>query len=163
MKTEYEIKTEDKAEEFLENTSTELKVEFMGNRKYFSNDRKTRDVYKITLRRGKREYVFEFEQFIACSGQWLLWKYEKEYYNYKKIVPRYQTKRNKQFEIPSAYDILACLQKTEVGTFENFCSELGYDTDSITAKDIYTKVTEEYKELERLYNEREMIELREIE
>ncbi len=30
---------------------------------------------------------------------------------------------------PTAYDILACLTKYEVGTFDDFCSNFGYDTD----------------------------------
>jgi hypothetical protein len=60
---------------------------------------------------------------------------------------------------PTMYDILANIQKYDVGTHEDFCSDFGYDADSISHREIYFKVQEEYninkmftkKELELLY------------
>lgn len=54
---------------------------------------------------------------------------------------------------PSLYSVLVCLTKYEVGTLENFCSEFGYDTDSITANKIYKAVCKEYANLCRLFPE----------
>ena len=63
---------------------------------------------------------------------------------------------------PSPYDILACLEKYDYNSFEDFCSELGYDTDSRSAERIYNECKEQYLQLCSLYNEEEMEMLREI-
>ncbi len=63
---------------------------------------------------------------------------------------------------PTAYDVLACLQKNEVGRFENFCSDFGYDTDSIKAHKIYVDVVKEYDNLKMLYTDEELNALSEI-
>ena len=63
---------------------------------------------------------------------------------------------------PNAYDVLACLQKYDVGTFEDFCSEFGYDEGSRTAERIYIAVIKEYKDLTRIFTEEQMEELCEI-
>jgi len=65
-------------------------------------------------------------------------------------------------KIPTPYDVLACLTKGEVGTFENFCADYGYDTDSRKAERIYKKVVEEYNNIKMLFNEEELEELRKI-
>ena len=58
--------------------------------------------------------------------------------------------------------MLACLEKYDPGTFEDFCSELGYDEDSRTAERIYIAVIKEYKDLTRIFTEKQMEELSEI-
>ena len=63
---------------------------------------------------------------------------------------------------PTAYDVLACLQKYDVGTFENFCSEFGYDEDSRTAEKIYKAVCKEYLNVCKLWSDSEIEELAEI-
>lgn len=103
--------------------------------KYFSDDEQERDIYEIHLKRGSKEYIFTFGQSLA---------------NTKKGVA------------PSAYDVLACLTKYEPGTFEDFCSEFGYDTDSKRAEKTYNAVRDEYLNVSRLFNEDEMEMLREI-
>ena len=72
--------------------------------KHFLDDKDERDIYRITLKRGKIKYSFNFGQSINSS-------------RYPKIKP-------------SVYDIFACLQKYDPETFEDFCAEFGYDTDS---------------------------------
>ena len=64
--------------------------------------------------------------------------------------------------VPDEYNVLACLQKYDVGTFEDFCSGFGYDEDSRTAERVYIAVTKEYKDLTRIFTEEQMEELREI-
>lgn len=63
---------------------------------------------------------------------------------------------------PNAYDILTCLQKYDVGSFEDFCWGFGYDEDSRRAEKIYNSVVEEYNALCMLYNDNEMEMLQEI-
>lgn len=102
------------------------------------------------------------------------WKDDKAYCNHYKCVLRHNRKQytfdfwdsihNTEYGIePNEYDILACLEKYQPeDTFEGFCYEFGYDTDSISALRIYKAVCKQYKALCRLYNEEEMALLAEI-
>lgn len=54
---------------------------------------------------------------------------------------------------PKMYDVLSCLQKYNCGTFEDFCYEFGYDTDSRKAERIYKAVCKEYKAVVRLFGD----------
>ena len=61
---------------------------------------------------------------------------------------------------PTEYDILACLTKYDVGTFENFISEFGYETeepeDMQRAKRIYKAVVKEYASVCRCFTEEQI-------
>jgi len=70
--------------------------------------------------------------------------------------------RKEEIDKPTNYGILACLTKYDPETFEDFCSNFGYDTDSKKAERIYNAVKDEYKNLCSLFNETEMNELQEI-
>lgn len=61
-----------------------------------------------------------------------------------------------EIKTPDLYDVLACLQKYEVGTFEDFCDNFGYDSDSRTAEKTYKAVLKEWKAMERLFNNEEL-------
>jgi hypothetical protein len=63
---------------------------------------------------------------------------------------------------PSDYSVLACLQKYDCGTLEDFCSEFGYDTDSIRARKTYEAVRDEYLNLAKLFSDEELKEMAEI-
>lgn len=250
MKTE--ISTyEQQAIDFLTKTNTSFTAEFLKHGKHFDSDTQTRDIYKITLKRGKKKYSFNFGQSInnSCkeievkqrdckdiievfaelsvgSGEnkihasvtFKLYKKDDFYIsdeqilklsevmnneytrqltlgdNYwrkkfedgdisrkemqnrfgkrldegapyqciqnaikrelDKLVPVYVESENKIS--PTEYDVLACLTKYDPGTFENFCSEFGYDTDSRSAEKTYNAVKDEYNNLCALFNDEEM-------
>ena len=59
------------------------------------------------------------------------------------------------------YDILSCLEKYENANFDDFCSNYGYDNDSIKALKTYKAVSKEYKNVFRLFGDI-MEELQEI-
>ena len=63
---------------------------------------------------------------------------------------------------PTAYDVLACLTKYPVDTFEDFCADYGYDEDSRKAYKTYEAVKSEWQNVAMLWNETELEELREI-
>jgi hypothetical protein len=63
---------------------------------------------------------------------------------------------------PNNYDILCCLTKYDPGSFENFCSEFGYDTDSKKADKTYLAVVNEWANVCALFNDDEINELSEI-
>lgn len=56
------------AEDFLKETGTKFKVNFLKSGLHFEGDEEPRDVYKITLTKGMRSFSFDFGQSIAESG-----------------------------------------------------------------------------------------------
>jgi hypothetical protein len=93
-------------------------------KKHFCNDKEERWVFRCKLSRNGKSYTFDFGQSINSGAQY-----------------------------PELYDILSCLQKYDVGTFDNFCSEFGYDNDSISSLKIYKAVCKEWKAVERLFGD----------
>lgn len=122
-----------KAASFLKQTETIFKAKFFKHDYYFTGDKDQRDIYKITLRNKNGSYTFNFSQSIADTG--------------------------KQ---PSAYSVLACLTKYDIGSFHDFCSEFGCDTDSISDLKTYKAVIKEYENLKRLFTDEELVLMSEI-
>lgn len=122
---------------FLLKSNTEFKVKYVKHDFYFQNDKQTRDIYRITLKRNGEKYSFKFGQSINNS-------------NYGNNPP-------------SAYDVLACLTKYDPESFHNFCDEFGYDEDSKKAEKIYKAVQKEYDNIISMFGEDDTInDLREI-
>lgn len=130
----------EQADAFMENTATTLTTKFIGHKLYFPNDKEKRDVYACTLSRNGETYNFRFGQSIVNS-----------------------TRRGGHN--PTAYDILACMQKYDVGSFDDFLSEFGYEIkskkDYDNAMDTYIAVLREYNAMLRLFGD-VMDELQEI-
>ena len=63
---------------------------------------------------------------------------------------------------PSAYDVLTCLQKSDVGSFEEFCCEFGYDCDSIKALKTYKATVKEWEKVSGFFTPEEIEELQGI-
>jgi hypothetical protein len=101
--------------------------------KHFHDDKQNRYIFKIQLLKGKKSYTFNFGQSINAGNK-----------------------------APSMYDILSCLQKYDVGSFENFCGDFGYNTDSRTAERTYKAVLKEFNSMERLFNNDELEVLQQI-
>jgi hypothetical protein len=98
--------------------------------KHFYNDTQKMYIFKLKLSKGGKKYTFNFGQSIAKGG-----------------------------EEPTLYDVLACLQKYDVGTFNDFCSMFGYDGDS---EKIYKAVVKEFEAMQRLFTDEELEILSEI-
>jgi hypothetical protein len=105
--------------------------------KHFPDDKQDRYIFEMMLQRGQKSYIFKFGQSIADGA--------KE---------------------PTMYDVLACMQKSDVGTFEDFCREFGYDFDSKSeckaVEKTYKAVCKEYKAMRRLFSDDELQEMSEI-
>jgi len=110
--------------DFAKKHSIKLQINGQEYKKHFPTDKQERWVFNCTLSMENRQYTFNFGQSIASGG-----------------------------EEPTMYDILTCLQKYPVGTFNDFCGDFGYDNDSITAHRIYKAVAREYKNMERVFGE----------
>lgn len=116
--------------EFSKETGT--KMTFIGQpeyKKHFSSDKEPRYVFKIRLTRNGKQYTFNFGQSLKDGA--------------------------KQ---PTLYDVLTCLTKYDVGDYENFCSDFGYDTYNEDGynKDNYKTwkaVCKEFEAVERLFSD----------
>lgn len=128
---------------------------------------------KYRLKRGSRSYSFDFGQSLNNSGVFIVkdknpnltktFETKADAIRYAgKIGNSFNVRNNPNFKAPTPYDVLACLTKYDPGTFENFCSEYGYDADSRKAEKTYKAVCEEYTSLCTLFSSEEMEELQEI-
>ncbi len=65
---------------------------------------------------------------------------------------------------PTSYDILACISRDQncPDTFEEFCSDYGYATDSIKADKSFRSLSVFAKRLKKFFTESELMELSEI-
>lgn len=123
MKTT-ETNYEKEAIQFAQKHGIALEIISEDYRPYFPEDKGCRSVFKCRLVRNGRQYTFEFGQSIANIGQ-----------------------------EPTMYDILACLTKYDPESFEWFCSNYGYDTDSRKAEKTYHAVVKEWEAVERLFGD----------
>lgn len=127
----------EQGENFAKKTGTKKEVLSVSYRKYFHTDKQMRYVFKILLTKDGKQYTFDFGQSIAAGR-----------------------------EEPSFYDLFACFQKYDVGSFEDFCSEFGYNTEDFKekyfAEKIYKAVCKEYEAICRLYSSEEIEEMQEI-
>ena len=106
---------ENQASDFAKKYGVKILVLGKEYKKHFADDKQKRWVFKLRLTRNIQRYTFEFGQSIA-EGE----------------MP------------PTMYDVLSCLQKNEIGTFQDFCSDFGYNDDSIRAYKTYKAVLKEY-------------------
>jgi hypothetical protein len=98
------------------------------------NDRTLRDKYRCTISRRGRRVSFIFWQSINGT---------------------------QHGESVTAYDLLACLTKSDPGSFDNFCSDFGY-TERGKAVKIYTAVCAEWKKIRGFFTDGELEALQEI-
>jgi len=152
---------EEQAKEFLSKTGTEFSTKFLKHGKFFEDDKESRDIYEITLKRGKREYKFKFGESINTSGKYICYLPEGKV-RVQKPNNSLWCSKNKEFSEPTPYGVLAALTKYMPADFEDFCSNYGYDTDSRKAEKIYHAVVDEVKNLMILYSDKEMKMLQEI-
>lgn len=171
MKIDYE----EQANDFLMKTGTKFECKFIKTGKHFADDKDERDIYQITLTRGARSYSFSFGNSVNNSGKYIIsiyvqnslklsrkFAHENEIKNMRYGLIKSDMTLNKNFAPPSSYCVLACLTKYDPDTFENFCSEFGYDTDSKKAEKIYLSVKDEYMNVCMLFNTDELELMQEI-
>ena len=117
---------EQQALDFLEKVRARVAFEYSHYGKHFADDEKDRDVYRFTIRRKGKSYSGQFGQSIQGT---------------------------KNGEEPTVYNLLACLTKYDPESFEAFCDNYGYDTDSRKAEKVYKAVLREWKGVERLFGD----------
>lgn len=126
--------------------------------------------YRCTFsRKGKGHFTVEFwnsyhdEEFNACKrhqdgvpdGVYMK-------HGFRDSAIGWLAKMKEPKRVPTAYDVLSCLQKSDPETFHDFANEFGYDEDSRKAEEIYRAVVKEWRNVERFFTAEEITELQEI-
>ena len=118
-----------------------INKKYIGLAKHFTDDKVERDTWKIEIINWKtREtMIVKYGQSLANTGK----------------------------QVPSDYDILTCLTKHDVGSFDNFIGDYGYKIDTrkeyLIAQKTYKACCKEWKGVARVFSGSEMLEeLREI-
>jgi len=143
MGTDYQKQGND----FLSITRTEMGIKLLGHFPYWEDEKDSRDVYEITLtREGRKPFIFKFGQSLANSGV-------PSMFGVRTIADKEKAEERarKDKKKPSSYDVLTSLTTYDPGTFENFCADYGYDTDSRKAEKTYFAVQKEHSEVVRLF------------
>lgn len=120
------------AQDFATKHNVKLLINSVNYGKHFQDDKESRYIFNCTIKRNGKQYNFNFGQSIQQGDN-----------------------------EPTMYDILTCLEKYESRDFEDFCSNYGYDNDSIKALNTYKAVCREFKAVNRLFGDI-MEELQEI-
>lgn len=63
---------------------------------------------------------------------------------------------------PTAYDVLAAIQKYDPGDFKEFCGEFGYSTDSVEAHNVHKAVVKEWQKAAKFFSLSELAEAQDI-
>jgi hypothetical protein len=124
---------EKQANDFLIKYGITFSAKFKKTAKYFPDDEQERDIYTCKFKRAEGWFSITFGQSLANAGK-----------------------------SPTAYDVLTCLTKSDPGSFEDFCDNCGYDTDSRKAMKIYKSVYKEWLKVGAFFTEEELNELHDI-
>ncbi len=159
IKTKAPSVYETQAAQALAGMSVEFRAAFVFHGPYWPEDKESRNVWELILSRAngadskdRKVVSFRFGQSIADS----FYNQNKDFRDARpSMVP---TQRN----LPSAYDLLACLTKYDPGSFLEFCDEFGYNNDSILARNTWEAVVEEYAKVKRFFRAAEIEIIREI-
>jgi hypothetical protein len=125
------------ATDFLNKYGISMSAKFVDHKPYFAEDNESRDVFRITFTRDKSKFSLTFGQSIVNST-------------------------GDGSNVPTAYDVLACIQKNDPGSFENFCADFGYDSDSRKSERTYRLVLKQWEKVEAFFSQEEIEALQEI-
>lgn len=138
-------------------TSAELST--FPRKKHIHGDR-----WIVTFTRGSKSFTIPFwDSYNDAELRWMAskgWEFVRSNHGFKlnqglKILKLTDLK-------PSSYDVLACLTKYDPGTFEDFASEFGYNTDSRKALALYLSIQEEFTQVRSFFSSTELETLQEI-
>lgn len=170
-------KYQKQALDFLEKCNAKMEIDFIGvetNQNW--NDNAKRNKYRFTITTPRGKMSGDFWDSIRSTEITLMTpeKYCAKYYrwHYDSLMRHEQAKIRKSLQeekakaVPTPYDILACMEKYDVGTMNDFFDEFGYEihsaNDMFSFMNTYNAVVKEYRDLCRIFTEEQMEMLREI-
>jgi hypothetical protein len=113
-------------------TETEFKARFIETAPYFIEDKESRDIWKIIIKRNGKTISFRFGNSLQDT-----WDHKE----------------------PDLYSILAGMDldyRTSDYTFEEYCDEYGFNADSISDKKGYERGVKQSQKLKKIFEELEV-------
>lgn len=168
--TEYQAQ----AKSFLANCKATMEINFVGREipSHWLGETKPHNKYQFTITTPKGKYTSYFldslyntEVSEMTADDFACKRYKARYdvlRGYERTNVLRELRKLKENAIPTEYDILAAVEKYSYDSFSDFCSEFGYSTDSISARETFLACGEEYAGLRRIFTEEQMEMLREI-
>ena len=128
--------------------------------------------YRITFSADKRKpFTFDFwncyadEEYnhvVANFTKWDIGPGTSVHSFLHKYKAELSVVKGRKKRVPTPYDVLTCLTKNDPGTFDDFCSEYGFDNDSIRARTTWEAVVEEWRKVKAFFTDEELTEAQEI-
>lgn len=149
----------------LKNAKHSYTFDYWGSINDWEKVEKTKEIFFNVLSNKSinqlREYLKQYEIVLDNS---LIKMYGYTYTRKRDIdaVENAVLQAIKEKNMPTSYDILACLSPMYEDTFEDFCYSFGYDADSRTAEDTYKRCIEQDRQLHKLFTHEELEQLSEI-
>ena len=151
---------------FMNDTSTQIDIVYLKTGHHFDDDVEARDIYEITITTPRGSYTFEYGDSLHNT-----WKRAYAKTRDERLLRKLQTNhKNSTRELviwrtlkPTPYDILSVMCKRLPGSFEDFCGDYGYSTDSIRATRYYDAIRTEWNAMQRLYTDEQLERMAEIE
>lgn len=163
--------------DFLKACNATMEIEFLCvdvNQNW--NDDAMRNKYRFTITTPRGKMSGDFWDSIhnteitlmtpeICCRKYYRCNYDS-LMNHEKVRLRNTLKELKAKTVPTPYDILACMEKYDVGTMNDFFDEFGFEVhsadDMFSFMNTYNGVVKEYRDLCRIFTEEQMEMLREI-
>lgn len=117
----------DVTKKVFEQLNVKMKIVSSEYKKHFHSDKTERYVFKVKLQRNKKSFTFNFGQSYFKGGT-----------------------------EPNEYEIITCLEKHNVGSFDDFCHDFGYEHYEKESKRTYKAVCKNYEQMTNLFNEEEL-------
>ena len=127
--------------DFCKKYDVEITFNYLGKRKRedFGDD-VARDTYSVEINRNGKAFSVIFSDSL---------------FNTEKNESR--KNRRRKMEVPSEYDLLACLTKYDPGSFDDFILNYGYEIKShreyIKLNTLYYAVKDEYENVYRMFSD----------
>lgn len=150
--------------DFLEKNKIEIDISLSHTGKHFDGDKEARDIYNITFKRKGQQFSIVFG---ASINDTLKREAAKNLRNLQgDYIGRTEVIKILQECKPTAYCVLACLQKYEVGDLDDFLSEYGYTIEKAgdlrRLQRLHLNVYEEFDKVRRFFTSEELEELKDI-
>lgn len=162
------------AKQFLADCNATMEINFIGKEipTRWLGETKPHNKYQFTITTPKGSYTSYFWDSLRNTeiSEMTADDMAKKIYRAHYDVLRMHERTNVLKELhalkaeakPTEYSILACMEKYGYDSFSDFCSEFGYSTDSISARETFLACGEEYAGLSRIFTEEQMEKLRGI-
>lgn len=162
------------AKQFLADCNATMEIKFVGKEipTNWKGETRPHNKYQFTITTPRGKYASYFwdslyntEVSEVSETTYAQQKYKASYdclRSHEKAKARAELAKLKANARSTEYDILAAVEKYGYDSFSDFCSEFGYSTDSISARETFLACGEEYAGLRRIFTEEQMEMLREI-